>query len=1604
MDELDAFFREDNAEATPARTDDDLDAFFAEPKQKRRTVVDRGQEIGDEIFENRFKTRSGQTSAPTLEQENRERFGEGPSWARFKYNLNRPADERAGLRRPSPDKESVDRFINQNADLAEIEKEFGVGSAGPDFRRAIQARLQARTLQEEQQRVQGTSEPIGERVIKSMPVAGSLMSIATDEEYKNAKEAVNAGNASRADIRMVAEYERSQEAKRARGETLPGALIDAASQVPKLLVGGPAVAIAGLTAEGASQRSVERGGEIYSPSNIGPSAVQNAANVLLLGKASQLAQGFKSLGGKVAGGVLADLTGQQLFDVASGKIDEYLPPEYRLDGKYGIAGQISRGELDAAGRNVLSQALMSGAFTALQSGGKEGEAPKPPEPVAKPAETTTKLPEANVAPEPANKQQWNPTGTKFEATPDGPTTFTSKTGEKYTIVREGTPGDVVIKAIDANGKTVGRVNFEKGGQTIGGESAGEDFTAGQVFVSKDRGRQGIASALYDFAAENVGTIRPSKSLSPDAYSNTARGGGEALWRANAEKSAQTAPDSQGPVPRPDGSEAVGGAKTAVDGEPPASFPSRAKYGEDDPADFVGMQKAAVQERREDVGLPPAKTKAYRSWEESTRLANESTPETIDRVIEKAGRGEALNDNEVAQFLRRQTEMDNAVEKAREAVDAAEKSGDAQAIADAWAQSDKAQKEYDAISQTNVNTGGVSGAALNARKKALARDFSEARIMFRARRANAGEPVDAKTSAEFATLSKELQASQKRIAELEDRIADMPSAEQNTGTPTNRISRRASTAKRLDDAWSEFRKVTQGKLFSNPLDPDMIVAGAKVAKAAVEHGIASARDFVDWVASREGKPLTDDQKAELGRVWNAGQAEIRNDQNQRFKQRMEKSEGASGRIAVELAKEAISGGLKDRNAIVDEVWSRMLEIDPEITRRQVMDDISGYGEFKTLNKEQLAVELRDLKGQLQQVAKLEDMAAGQAPAKTGIERRTPSAEERDLIKQVNEAKKRGGFDVTDPEAQLKSAMDAVKTRLRNQIEDMDRQLEAGQKTIKNKTKLQYDQEAIELRQQRDRLKEEFDEVFGVPGKSDAERLAVLKENIKKRNADLERRLRDEDYSKPEKKPQVAPDEELLRERVKNKKLTDKLNERIKAIEDSKRSLIEKSFRNVYEVANNVPKTLMSSIDAPVGRQALMSLLTHPIRTLRATGEGWRAFLSEDVAERAQVQLENRDNFKNGTYQRAGVDFTKVHGEEGFFSKMLDKIPNKLNYPKASERTFRTILNRVRAETFDAMAGALMKKQGVLSPADLSVIGNFVNVTTGRLSPGKIKQATQALNFAFFAPQYTVSRFFTAIGQPIWHKPSEAAPGARKAVAMEFAKAAMAVTTAAGLIKAANVFSGSDEFDVGTDPRSPDFLQVRVGNTRIDLTGGLKAWYVLMSRMWTGETLNQEGLVKEGNQRDLLSQFAMQKGSPLLSGGLELLSGKDAVNREITPAQVAFSKVSPVFLRDVIESSKDLGLPKVIIPLMFGVHGFGINTYSSDDKQLATLYRHAKKTPRPTRPEGMNVETYRQKVKDWETQKSGAQKLLDRSGKTEEEQRKAYLNQTKANRLKRLGREP
>lgn len=382
--------------------------------------------------------------------------------------------------------------------------------------------------------------------------------------------------------------------------------------------------------------------------------------------------------------------------------------------------------------------------------------------------------------------------------------------------------------------------------------------------------------------------------------------------------------------------------------------------------------------------------------------------------------------------------------------------------------------------------------------------------------------------------------------------------------------------------------------------------------------------------------------------------------------------------------------------------------------------------------------------------------------------------------------------------------------------------------------------------------------------------------------------------------------------------------------------QKVFRMAGEVVN-IPRSLMASIDFPLLRQGMMATLSHPLRTARGIPEMFHSFFSERAAERSRYEIDHRPN--SALYKQAGLDLTDRHGaisahEEGFLSRLLGKVPIVGHVTIASERAYQTTLNRIRADSFDAMAQALATK-GRLTAPESKIIANYVNVMTGRGNLGKAQPAAGLLSQVFFAPRWAVSRFQTILGQPLWTSLGEGGTRARLEVAKEYARAAAGLGVAMGLAAAAG-------FDLEKDPRSPDFGKMKLGNTRMDLTGGLAGVATFLSRITsaskkspTGKvsSLRASGKFGEDTTADVVGRYVRGKLAPVPGAALDALTGADVTGNPITPGQAAGRLGTPLFAKDVYDALKDLGVPRGVSVSLLGLLGMSMQTYDAKKKRFA-----------------------------------------------------------------------
>lgn len=381
--------------------------------------------------------------------------------------------------------------------------------------------------------------------------------------------------------------------------------------------------------------------------------------------------------------------------------------------------------------------------------------------------------------------------------------------------------------------------------------------------------------------------------------------------------------------------------------------------------------------------------------------------------------------------------------------------------------------------------------------------------------------------------------------------------------------------------------------------------------------------------------------------------------------------------------------------------------------------------------------------------------------------------------------------------------------------------------------------------------------------------------------------------------------------------------------ARRTLPQKLFSGITETINAF-RAIMTSFDlSAVLRQGGFITFAHPIRAAKALPSMFKALRSEANRFEVDQEILHRENYK--LYQESGL-YLSEHGhklsqmEEAYMSHWAQKIPGVA----ASERAYTTFLNRLRADSFEAMAKTL-SRDGKPTLKEAQAISNFINVATGRgTSLGMSEAAMTGLNTVFFAPRYVASRFQLLAGQPLFKGTAKT----RALVASEYAR----FLVGAGVVYALAQSMGGE---VESDPRSSDFGKIRFGNTRIDPMAGLLQGTVLISRLGTGETITAKGRllpirgpgVKRGGTTswDVLSRFVRTKLSPAFGTGVDLVTGKNVVGEEVTPASAAGGLVTPLSMRDIYDAMKEQGIPEGTIMALLSIFGMGLQTYNEHERR-------------------------------------------------------------------------
>jgi hypothetical protein len=975
------------------------------------------------------------------------------------------------------------------------------------------------------------------------------------------------------------------------------------------------------------------------------------------------------------------------------------------------------------------------------------------------------------------------------------------------------------------------------------------------------------------------------------------------------------------------------------------------------------------------------------------------------------------------------------------------------------------------------TGSEAGRSLAAQKMGAGDDFSLVEMRLQKRKAKGGSPLTDKETSEVqkqfnemqaknAELQKHLDTRDARIAELEATKAIEQIKSDARKDPTYSPQIMAHAQRMMDsfitddtaainrlkakfgDKFTGLGGATPGE-FAGPggikLDArdiaDLSIIGARELATGLTRAEWNAKmstrlgawiePQLDTVFESAGKHLANEfarVEKRLGKAVTekvrkvAAKEEPRGKRESILESISEKlEEGRKSEIsflAQKLARTFVEEGITEREALIDAVHKVFKDIDPEFTRRETMDAISGYGLFKQLSKDEISMTLRDLKGQMQQLGKLGDMASGKAPLKTGVERRSPSDIERQMIQQVNEAKKKGGFEITDPTKQLATALTARKTYYRNRLADLKQEIATRERIVKTKTTMPTDAGLETMKAEYATLKEEHAKIFGDRKLTDEQKLKMAMAGVERQIKEFDRRIKAGDFTKKVTLG-IVETPELKAAKARRDALREQFNELRAQTPEFKASLVDRAIasaksrmatqiadltermakgdyqkrvrtptdlstdpkammlkgelagirkqfqkglaldearrwsplKRAFEAGKEVirfPRQVLAAYDlSGVLRQGGIISYSHPITAAKSIIPMLKALRSDRNALALEQQIQARPNAVGGKYSKAKLylaqldDFRMSAREEIMQSKFGDRFPGV----RMSNRAFISFLNKLRADSFDQMLAFRERWfDKPVSDAELQLIGNYINITTGRGDMGKFSAAAEALAIPFFSPRLVLSRIQMLTGQPL-RKGLLSDPTlkdtlvTRSMIAMEYSKFLGSLAVIYGLAQLA----GSEDT---TDPLSADFGKIKLGNTRIDPTVALGGTFVFGARYTTGKLRTAAGETMPARSSDTLITFLRNKFSPVMGAGIDardILVGQKPpkghpqtigvmfphLSREgIVGVPVPGTLFTPLSFGEIYNVMSEQGVPKGTIIEMLNILGMGVQYYEPE----------------------------------------------------------------------------
>lgn len=1071
--------------------------------------------------------------------------------------------------------------------------------------------------------------------------------------------------------------------------------------------------------------------------------------------------------------------------------------------------------------------------------------------------------------------------------------------------------------------------------------------------------------LVDFAAANPQTVRAVQ-----AFEQARHTGRMAPERANPQPERQQAPA----VP------------------PQAPQPERT----------TSTKNAVVEQERRDEGRAPIVKEAAKSNEQTVAEA-ESTlradPDAARAVVRRVleGDNKSISNHESALLL---LEKVRVMQRRDAAADRITKAATSEQIAQAQRDWAAAEQELNDIDQATVASGSDWGRFGQFRQRLIRDDFSLA-SMERKERVARGQPLTDEQQAQVKALHTRIAALEKQLAESQEKLSDAEATTVVKATYEQMLREMGSELRqakkqgrpkleamkqRADEARERIRK--RALNLNSGIDPSIIADAVQIGAYHIANGATNLADWSRRMASDLGDAI-EGLRSRLPDIFAASQRQAK------AAERVYGGQSAAPTVAEavaalepgnvtardvrDLVRAHIAAGMRGEGEIMKAVTADLRDGGADIDEAGVRKLFAAYGKAAAPTRTEDQQVLTDLRNLVRMQDRIEQLQAGagvtpRAKARASEEVRQKRAVLGELLKQAYAAARNA------PDRQEALRQERVRN-LQARIADLEDMISTGRRPERRTRPHADDGEVLALQQRRDALQRELAALDRPPRDPEQVYQRSRATGIRRQIEQIEARIKAGDYARRPRVPRTlsAENERLayqldLAKREFNRRALDAQL----AARSGPRRLLDNTASGI-----NLARAIMTSFDlSGVLRQGGFITLGRPARAATSIMPMLRAFVSEQKQHAVMRDIESRPNYP--LYKQAKLALTRNDGklsemEEAYMSRWIQRSELQPGQPvrnaartvknvalspiRGSERAYTTFLNKLRADSFDAMAAGL-SRTGPLTPDEIKAIGNYVNVATGRGKIGLSDNAATGLNTVFFAPKLVASRFQLLVGQPL----RAGSARTRKLIAGEYGRYMAGLAVLYGLGYLAYIGSGEDEDDrpfIESDPRSSSFGRMRFGNTYIDPLSGLAQVTTFLSRVASGETKTAGGelnplrdgfrltnglydagqvLDKAGFETlasifpdqpnyekrgfgdatvfDTLANFARSKLAPVPGAVLNAASGENAIGQSTTPAKEAGNLLVPMSFGNVADVMQENGVPGGAAITMGELLGLGV----------------------------------------------------------------------------------